>query len=186
MKLVETDSEGPLDRGDSDAEIATPPRPEHRRVSVSLLLTASVLIGTVVAIYTIFPERHNLLMTRSLEAHREPPGFMLRDLTQAKLTAWGVALLDRSVPWPELRPGVTIVGVASLRVLNRAAAMVRYRVDDSEVTLVVQGARDVPPRTHRRTSQGDYVVSWRRGKWTFVAVGPASDADTWTAFLGAP
>jgi hypothetical protein len=186
MKLVETDSEGPLDRRDPDADSATPPRPEHRRVSVSLLLTASVLVGTVVAVYAIFPARHNVLMTRSLEVHREPPEFVHREPTHAELRAWGLGFLDRPAPWPEPRPGVSIMGVASISVLNQAAAVVRYRAWGSEVTLVVQRARSVPPRTYRRWDGDEYVVSWHKGKWTLVAVGPAADAGAWTELVGAP
>jgi hypothetical protein len=184
MKLVETDSEGPLDRAEPDS--VTPPRPEHRRVSVSLLLTASVLAGTVVAVYAIFPARHNVLLTRGLEVHREPPELALREPAHAELRTRGLGLLDRSVPWPEPRPEVSIMGVASISVLNQPAAVVRYRVQGSEVTLVVQRARSVPPRTHRRRDGDDHVVSWHKAGWTFVAVGPAAHAGAWTELLGAP
>ena len=67
MKLVEAEAEGPIE---GETAIVTPPRPPHRRVSVSLLFTLTVLIGTVVAIYLMFPARHNVLLT---EAIAQPP-----------------------------------------------------------------------------------------------------------------
>jgi len=52
MKLVEAESTGPVE---GDAALVTPPRPPHRRVSVSLVFTLTVLVGTVVTIYAMFP-----------------------------------------------------------------------------------------------------------------------------------
>ena len=60
MKLIEAESTGPVE---GDEALVTPPRPPRRRVSVSLLFTLTVLIGTVVTIYAMFPARHNVLMT---------------------------------------------------------------------------------------------------------------------------
>lgn len=184
MKLIESDRPGPAD--DSDSEVATPPRPERRRVSVSLLLTISVLIGTVVTIYTVFPERHNLLMTQTLELHRNPPAFQLSSPSAAEVGAWGLALLDRDVPWPTLDEGSTILGATSFAVLNRRAALVRYRVGQDEVSLVVQRARAALPRQYHRRDGKDRVVSWRKGPWTFVAAGPERSFATWSRFVEAP
>lgn len=184
MKLIESDRPGPAD--DSDSEPATPPRPERRRVSVSLLLTMSVLIGTVVTIYTVFPERHNLLMTRTLELHRQPPEFQLKRPSAAEVSAWGLAALDRNVPWPDSSQESTIVGATSFVVLNRRAALVRYRIGQDEISLVVQRARDALPRQHRRYDAEEYVISWRNGPWTFVVAGPSHSFSTWSRFVGAP
>ena len=181
MKLVESEIDGPGRIGE-DAEKATPPRPEHRRVSVSLLFTASVLVGITAAIYLLFPERHNLLLTRSIELHRDPPAFQLERPSQALLGKWGASILGRSnrdVSWPSLDTHggqVAALGAAPISILKRPAALVRYRVDGSEMTMVVQRARDVPPRTHRRTDGAEQVISWRKGPWTFVAVGNATDS----------
>lgn len=185
MKLVETDRHGPPGVDDG-SETITPPRPEHRRVSISLVLTALVLVGTVATVYLVFPERHNLLMTRALEAHREVPEFQLERPSEAELKAWSIALLDRRVPWPSLDQGLEVIGAGSLSVLNRRAALARYRVSTDDITLVVQAAREVPPRKHRRINGDEYVVSWRKGRWTFVAVGPAGTVDNWKSRLGAP
>src|SRR5215210_7768959 len=68
MKLVEPEAEGPIE---GEEPIVTAPRPPHRRVSVSFLFTLTVLIGTVVAIYVVFPARHNLILTEAIEQHRE-------------------------------------------------------------------------------------------------------------------
>ena len=65
MKVVEAEVTGPVEGEDA---IVTPPRPLHRRVSVSLLFTLSVLIGTVVTSYTVFPARHNVLMAETMKS----------------------------------------------------------------------------------------------------------------------
>ena len=187
MKLVETDTAGP--RGAEEVEdetVQTPPRPEHRRVSVSLLFTIAVLVGTVVTIYKVFPERHNALMTAALEAHHADAEFELAGPSQSQLVAWSTALLGKDVPWPALEPDVEIVGVRALTVLNRSAAMVRYRIGGDPVTVVVQQPRDTPPRKHHRRDGDDLCLSWRAHKWTFIAVGPVSGAHRWAQFFGAP
>lgn len=188
MRLIETDRESPLDEGVGNVDTATPPRPEHRRVYVSLALTASVLIGTVVAIYAIFPERHNFLMTRSLEAHRDMPELRHVRPGQDQLVAWGRDFFDGPAPpWPEVGAGVEILGVTSISVFKRRTALVRYRVGEDEISLVVQRDSDVLPRRVHMRRDGDlHVVSWPRGPWTFVAVGPADRVDAWRAFVGAP
>ncbi len=63
MNLVEAESIGPIE---GDTPLVTPPRPPHRRVSVSLLFTLTVLVGTVVAIYLRFPTRNTVLMEEAL------------------------------------------------------------------------------------------------------------------------
>lgn len=233
MKLVESDRHGP-DATDDDVETSTPPRPEHRRVSVSLVLTVSVLVGTVVAVYGIFPERHNELLTRSLELHRDPPPFQLDAPQQTELAAWSIALFsrtNRTIPWPALtRSGdawalgktrsdmltgdlgdptagddksAVILGASTDEILpckeaatRCPAAVIRYRLpgdpssgtDDAsvEMTLIVQQARDAPPRTHRRTDGDLSAVSWRKSHWTFVAVGATAQIDLWRTFTEAP
>jgi len=83
MKLVEAESTGPVE---GDAALVTPPRPPHRRVSVSLLFTLTVLIGTVVTIYAVFPARHNLLLTQAIARHREASSTW--DLSGIQFTAF--------------------------------------------------------------------------------------------------
>ena len=70
MKLVEPE----IPHGDEEVlEIPRPPRPERRRVYVSLALTLGVLAATVAAVYLAFPKRDNELLTEALEAHRASP-----------------------------------------------------------------------------------------------------------------
>ncbi len=186
MKLVEADTVGPHDEEEEVEEPKTPPRPEHRRVSVSLLFTIAVLVGTVVVVYRMFPERHNALMTAAIDAHRSDAALELPGASQSQLVAWSTALLGRDVPWPDLEPDVSIEGVRALSVLNRPAAVVRYQIAGAHVTVVVQQARDTPPRKHHRRIGEDECLSWRAHKWTFIAVGPVASASRWAQFFGAP
>lgn len=186
MKLVETDTAVPADEValEEDGK-PTPPRPEHRRVSVSLLFTLFVLVATVVTVYLVVPERHNALMEAAIEAHESTAAFELERPTRAEVRAWSLALLEREVPWPDARDGVEILGVRSARVLNRRAALVRYRVDGAVVTVLVQRPRDAVPQAHWREHGDTMCISWRRGKFTFTAVGPAAEQG-WREFFGTP
>jgi anti-sigma factor RsiW len=179
MKLVETDTEGP-----EPAQPSAAPRPEHRRVAVSFFLTAFVLIATVVTVYALFPERHNALLTRAMEVHRENEPDIVKP-SMRELAAWSAGVLGNNVPWPE-DGGFEILGVRRVSVLRRAAAVVYYRVGKDRVTLMAQRARDTPPRKYRRREDGLMAVSWRRGKWTFIAVGPVETIGSWGAVFKVP
>jgi hypothetical protein len=182
MKLVETDSP----HGDEEvAEVPRPPRPERRRVYVSLALTMTVLVATVAAVYFAFPKRDNELLHAAVEAHREGGPYELERPSAAELSAWSVGVVGHRVPWPEAG-GLEVVGTRRLNVLKRPAALARYRVGQDEATVMVLRARDAPPRKYRRAEGDELAVSWRRGPWTFVVVGPAGRADEWRARLGVP
>jgi hypothetical protein len=182
MKLVETDSP----HGDEEvAEVPRPPRPERRRVYVSLALTLGVLAATVGAVYVAFPKRDNEVLHAALDAHREGGPFELEAPSASELGAWSVGVVGHKVPWPDA-PGLEIVGTRRLQVLRRPAALARYRADGDEISVMVLRARDAPPRTYHRSDAGDLAVSWRRGPWTFVVVGPAADAEKWKRRFGAP
>jgi hypothetical protein len=185
MKLVETDVPVAEDDLEPPAPPPTPPRPEHRRVAVSLILTVGVLVGTVVAVYLLFPERHNELMTRTLEAHQDPGELELEAPTPTELSAWSTGVVDRGVPWPT-GDGVEVVGAHRIDVLRRAVAIAHFRVGGTPVTIAVQRNVEAVARTHRREEEGVYLVSWRREKWTFVAAGSATDSETWRDAIGAP
>jgi hypothetical protein len=157
-----------------------------RSNSISVALTLLALGATVAGVYWFFPRRDNELMTLSAEAHRERAAYDITRPDDAQLRAWSVGSLGAKVPWPEIRPGVEAVGARTLDIQKRRTAMVRYRLGDDEVTLVAQRARDPAPRKHRRTDGSEFVVSWRSGKWTMVAVGPAETADRWRPLVGAP
>jgi hypothetical protein len=180
MKLVESEVHGPKDDEEPPAPPPMPPRPEHRRA------TASVLIGTVVTVYVLFPERHNVLMTEALGAHRSDAEPELEHPTLAELNAWSVALVGKGAQWPAPEPGVELLATRSIQVLEQPTAVVRYRVEGDAVTLVVQRTRDAVPRKHRRVVGPDLVISYRRGPFSFVAVGPEATSDRWRPRLGAP
>lgn len=181
MKLVEAESTGPVE-GD-DAQV-TPPRPPHRRVSVSLVFTLTMLVGTVVTIYATFPARNNVLVTEAIERHREAnPTWDLVAPNPAELRAWVIGVVGKDVPLPgEGTPVIPpVIGAARLRILNRAAALIRVRIGDDDVTYLVQHARGIAP-DHSERQDGDLrAVAWRKGPFTIVAVGRDATAARWRA-----
>jgi len=183
MKLVETD----IPHGDEEVpEVPRPPRPEHRRVYVSLAVTLTVLVTTVVAVYVAFPKRDNALLTAALDAHGRGGPLQLESPTRDELNAWTVGVVGGEVPWPEEGEGRRVIGTWKVEVLRRPAAVVRYEVSGVPVTMVALRAWDAPPRTYRREDGDQLAVSWRRGPWTLVAVGPADDAARWKPQVAAP
>src|SRR5262249_33119396 len=114
MKLVEAEATGPVEGEDA---IVTPPRPPHRRASGSLLFTLSVLVGTVVTIYVVFPARHGVLVTEAIEHHREvSPAWDLAAPSPAELRAWAIGAAGKDVPLP---PGeLEVIGARKIDILN--------------------------------------------------------------------
>lgn len=183
MKLVEAESTGPVE---GDAALVTPPRPPHRRVSVSLLFTLTVLVGTVVTIYAMFPARNNVLVTEAIERHREPnPGWDLSAPSPAELRAWAIGVVGKDAPLPG-EATFAIIGARRLEILNRAAALIRLRVGDDDVTYLVQHARGIAPERSERQDGTLRAVAWRTGPFTIVAVGADATAARWRAALHAP
>ena len=181
MKLIEAESTGPVEGDDA---LVTAPRPPHRRVSVSLLFTLTVLIGTVVTIYLAFPARNNVLMTAALEHHLNPaPLWDLAAPNPAELRGWLIGVVGKDVPLPgEGTPvTVTILGARRLEILNRAAAVIRVRVGNDEVTYLVQHARGIAPEHSERQDDALRAVAWRKGTLTIVAVGDDAAAASWRA-----
>jgi len=181
MKLVEAESTGPVEGDDA---LVTPPRPPHRRVSVSLIFTLTVLVGTVVTIYAMFPARHNVLMTEAIAFHREAnPAWDLVVPNPAELRAWVIGVVGKDVPLPgEGTPvTVTILGARRLEILNRAAAVIRVRVGNDEVTYLVQHARGLAPEHSERQDDALRAVAWRKGTLTIVAVGDDATSASWRA-----
>ena len=174
MNLVEAESTGPIEGEDA---IVTPPRPPHRRVSVSLLFTLTVLIGTVVAIYLGFPPRHHVLMTEAVAAHRESsPQWDLVAPTGEQTRAFVLgAVGGRSVPLP----AGPVDGVRRTDVLNRPTAVLRYRVGGEAVTYVVQRAASVGPDFSERSDDDLRAITWQTGPYRFVLVGRDRTADAW-------
>jgi hypothetical protein len=171
MKVVEAEIEGPVEGEDA---VVTPPRPLHRRVSVSLLFTLSVLIGTVVTIYTVFPARHGVLMAETIARHREPPAWDLAAPSPAELRAWAIGVVGQDVPLPA--PDLPIIGAKRIDVLKRHVALVRVKVGTDEVTYAVQHSRSAAPEPGNREDGDLRTVSWRQGPFTCVAVGPKPGA----------
>jgi hypothetical protein len=179
MKLVEAESTGPVEGDDA---LVTPPRPPHRRVSVSLLFTLTVLIGTVVTIYAMFPARHNVLMTEALDLHRDPsPTWDLAAPTASQLRAWAIGAVGKDVPLPAAASSV--IGARRLEILNRPVAVVRVRIGGDDVTYLVQHARGVAPDHSERQDGPLHAFAWRSGPFAVVAVGPDATAATWRAQL---
>jgi hypothetical protein len=177
MKLVEPEAEGPVE---GEEPIVTPPRPPHRRVSVSLLFTLSVLIGTVVTIYVVFPARRYVLVTAALEQHRAANApWELAAPTPAELRAWAIGVAGRGAPLPNAIDRERIIGARRVRVLERDAALVRIAIDRDEITYVVQHARGVTAHDEERDDGDLHAVEWRSGGFSCVAVGPAATAKSW-------
>ena len=183
MKLVETD----IPHGDEEvAEIPRPPRPERRRVYVSLILTGGVLVATVAAVYLAFPKRDNELLTVALEANGSVEPLELEKPSGAELTAWTVGAVGEPVPWPATGGTISVLGTRRARLLKRPVAVILYQVGEQRVTMLALRAFDAPPRKYRREDGDELAVSWRDGPWTFVAVGPASRSESWRIQLGVP
>lgn len=186
MKLVEAEATGPVE---GDAALVTPPRPPHRRVSVSLLFTLTVLIGTVVTIYVVFPVRNNVLVTEAIARHRDAsPAWDLAAPDASALRGWMIGVVGKDAPLPGdgaiARPAT--LGARQLRILNRAAALLRVEVGGDEVSVLVQHARGIAPDHSERVDGELRAVAWRRGPFTIVAVGPDATAASWRAALRAP
>jgi hypothetical protein len=179
MKLVEPEAEGPIE---GEEPIVTAPRPPHRRVSVSFLFTLTVLIGTVVAIYVVFPARHNVLLTEAIELHHEEdPKWDLVTPTAGELRAWAIGVAGKDVPLPP--ESTRVLGARQTTILDRRVAIISLAIDADKVTYVVQRAKGMAPKHSERTDDDVRAVAWRRGKYTIVAVGPATTAERWTVAL---
>lgn len=172
MKLVEADAEGPS----GEEPIVTPPRPEKRRVSISLVFTLSVLIATVVTIYMVFPARNNELLTTALTEHAAAPTWDLTSPSEPELRAWMLGAVGRGAPLPA---GLHPSGAAQVWVLRRATAVLRYPHPDGDFTYVVQHVRSASPRSSERKAEGFRAVQWREGDWLIVTVGPDNSNASW-------
>lgn len=177
MNLVEAEQVGPVE---GDAPLVTPPRPPHRRVSVSVVFTLMVLIGTVVVIYITFPARHNVLMTEAIERHRDvSPVWDLTSPSPAELRAWVIGFAGKDAPIPERT--TAIHGARRIEILDRDAALMRLQIGDDAVTYLCQRARGISPAKSQRTDGDLQAFARRKGAFTCVAVGAAATAASWHA-----
>ena len=164
MKLVDADVNLASDDDESPRPIPGA-RPDRRRVSVSLLLTLAVLVGTVALVFTLFDERHDLLMTKARQYHTAPPTWSLTAPTAGEARAWMVGVLGSSAPWP---PQVTeVVGATEAEILRRPTAILRVREGAEESTLLIQKAPGIAPRP-ARTEDGVGLTAQRTGPWIVV------------------
>jgi hypothetical protein len=174
MNLVEAEDTGPIE---GDEPLVTPPRPLHRRVSVSLLFTLTVLIGTVVAIYLQFPTRNTVLMEEAKQRHRDTSAVWdLVNPTTGELRAWAIGVVGRDPPLPT---GM-VTGARDLEVLGHRAAMMRVVIDGEPITYLVQYTRVIAPEFSDDTDGGLHAIAWRNGSFTCAAVGPEPSAKAWS------
>lgn len=173
MNLVEAEEVGPVE---GDAPLVTPPRPPHRRVSVSLLFTLTVLVGTVVAIYMAFPNRHNVLLTEAIDRHRDPPVWELEAPTPAEVRAWILGFAGKEPPLP---PTMVVKGASKIVVHDRDAALMRLTLGEDDVTYLCQRARGMAPKYSDRTDGDLRAYAWRNGPFTCVAVGATATHERW-------
>lgn len=176
MKLVEADAEGPIE---GEAAVVTPPRPLHRRVSISLLFTLTVLTGTVVAIYLTFPARHNVLLTEAIAQHQREQTWDLTAPSLPELRAWAIGVVGKGAPLP----GVAPIGARDIELLDRRAALIQVAVGGDQITYLVQHARGIGPTRVERTDGELLAVASRRGKFAWVVVGPKATSAVWLAQL---
>ncbi len=177
MNLVEAEDTGPVE---GDAPLVTPPRPPHRRVSVSLLFTLTVLTGTVVAIYLAFPARHNVLMGEAITQHRDTASsWDLEAPTAPELRAWAIGLLGKDPPLP--RGDAKILGARRIEIFDRGAAVIGVEVNGERVTYFVQRPRGIAPGTADRRDGDIHGLAWRKGPYICIAVGPDATLTTWRA-----
>ncbi|MGE3548121.1 MAG: hypothetical protein AB7L28_29640, partial [Kofleriaceae bacterium] len=156
MSLVEAEATGPVE---GDAPLVTPPRPPHRRVSVSLLFTLTVLTSTVVLIYLLVPTRYDTLMDLAMARHREPgSGWDRHAPSQEELRAWWYGAVGKDVPLP---PGIERVsGFRQLQVFDRPASLVRMQVGPDVVTCLVQRSHSVAPKYSERKQASARAIAW--------------------------
>lgn len=180
MKLIEAEAVGPVE---GEEAIVTPPRPPHRRVSVSLVFTLTVLIGTVVAIFLVFPARHEVFLSEALARHRTQPAWDLATPTGAEARAWATGLVGAKAPLPVLDANVKVIGVSRIELLDRPAALLRLAIGPDEVTYIVQPSRGIAKKADQRTAGDLRAVSVRRDGYSAAAAGPAATADRWLASI---
>jgi hypothetical protein len=179
MKLVEAEAEGPIE---GEAAVVTPPRPPHRRVSISLLFTLTVLTGTVVAIYLVFPARHDVLLTEAIAQHTREQAWDRTGPTLPELRAWTSSVVGEDAPLPRVAP----IGARYIEVLDRRAALMRLAIGGDPITYLVQRSRGIGPARVERTDGELFAVAFRRGKFAWVVVGPKATSAVWLPQLAPP
>ena len=181
MKLVEAEATGPVE---GEEPIVTAPRPLHRRVSVSLLFTLTVLIGTVVTIYLVFDARHNVMLTEAIAQHLETDDFELKSPSPEKLGTWGLGMFGERLPMPPST--IPIIGARRIEILNRRTAVIRLKIGDDEVTYLVQHAKGIVPEQTERKDGDIRAVQWLSGVFICAVAGPDASSKAWRKALHVP
>ncbi len=180
MNLVEAEATGPIE---GEEAIVTPPRPPHRRVSVSLLFTVTMLVGTVVTIYTVFPPEGDLA-GEAIARHREvSPAWALTSPSPAELRAWVAGVVGEDAPLGLPRAGVVVLGARRVEVVHHAAALLRVHSGTADLSYIVQLARDDEPARLTHDEDELHAVAWRTGRFAYAVVGPVTSASAWEAAL---
>ena len=123
-----------------------------------------------------FPARHNVLLTQTIALHKEEdPTWDLTTPTAGELRAWSIGVVGKGAPLPAEIP----IGAREIVILDRRAALLRITVGADQITYVVQHAAGIAPARSERTDGDVLAVAWRRGKFSWVAVGPAATSASW-------
>ena len=89
---------------------------------------------------------HNVLATRAIELHRDPPAWDSRVAPSAEaLGAWAIGAVGKGAPVPPL----PALGATRIDVLERHAAAIRYRIGGVDVTYLVRSRRPDLARAQR-------------------------------------
>jgi hypothetical protein len=185
VKLIEADESKPSDEDDPTLAIPRPPRPEHRRVYVSLAFTILVLVGTVVTIYGLVPERHHVLAETVVATHRTQPAWQLTSPSPGEVRAWIIGVVGEKAPVPPGIDQAMPIGARVVDVHRRRAAVVRFQIGDDEITYAVGRARGMSPGVSRR--DGDLrVEAWRVGPFMIAVAGPDATAARWRPIVRGP
>lgn len=181
MKLVETDV---THEEDVFSESRTQPRPEHRRVYVSLLLTFSVLATTVGVVYGVFPQREKELIHAVVAFHTAPPSeFALSGVSDTKLSGWVESTMTASVSLPSTSENFKLFGARTVSISRKPVIHVNYRLKGYTVSLFVLRSRGALPREFHEYETEWAIRSWRDGRFTLIGVGPRENQSEWLATL---
>lgn len=187
---TQTDADDPAPA----ARLPSVPNLPRRQVYTSLSLTICLLLGTVGLVYWLFPERDHVFETRAFAAHTTPGPWELVEPSLGALHAWAHSIFDDGMPQMAQRfedaplptQGASVLGARMETLLGRPTAIVRYRLDDAETTLLFQRARGVGPGPYHETIDGTHIETWRHGGWTMTVVGTEASVRRLRALLATP
>ncbi len=125
----------------------------------------------------MFPPEGDLA-GEAMSRHRDAqPAWALTSPTPAELRAWVRGVVGDDPPLPGAN--VTVLGARRVEVVHHAAALLRVRLADAELSYIVQVARDDEPARPTVDDAELHAVAWRAGHFAFALVGPAASATGW-------